>query len=157
MLHIASGNDRPASIQQRSCRFCYGKGIRIVIRFHMLFSWIFIGCNSAQTCLLLGMYSHAPPRPMLHSKSPPLLRFLHLYPPASPSLSPSPLLLPQPDICPDVSTTSYLRQVLIFSQMTRMLDLLHSYLEATGFEPCRIDGSVKWQDRQVGLLSLGRY
>ena len=40
-------------------------------------------------------------------------------------------------------------QVLIFSQMTRMLDLLHFYLEARGFDPSRIDGAVKWQDRQV--------
>lgn len=40
-------------------------------------------------------------------------------------------------------------QVLIFSQMTKMLDLLHFWLEARGFDPCRIDGSVPWRERQV--------
>lgn len=40
-------------------------------------------------------------------------------------------------------------QVLIFSQMTKMLDLLHYWLEARGFSPCRIDGSVPWRERQA--------
>ena len=39
-------------------------------------------------------------------------------------------------------------KVLIFSQMTRMLDLLESYLEQSGLRCCRIDGNVPWQDRQ---------
>lgn len=39
-------------------------------------------------------------------------------------------------------------KVLIFSQMTRMLDLLETYLEQSGLRCCRIDGSVQWQDRQ---------
>ncbi len=40
-------------------------------------------------------------------------------------------------------------QVLIFSQMTKMLDLLHAYLEEKGHRVGRIDGSIKWQDRQA--------
>ena len=40
-------------------------------------------------------------------------------------------------------------QVLIFSQMTKMLDLLHYYLEERGFDPCRIDGSIPWEERQA--------
>ncbi|KAJ7517902.1 hypothetical protein O6H91_21G045300 [Diphasiastrum complanatum] len=39
-------------------------------------------------------------------------------------------------------------KVLIFSQMTRILDLLEYYLQERGLEPCRIDGSVKQIDRQ---------
>lgn len=39
-------------------------------------------------------------------------------------------------------------KVLIFSQMTRMLDIIESYLQQKGEQPCRIDGSVSWQDRQ---------
>ncbi len=42
-------------------------------------------------------------------------------------------------------------QVLIFSQMTKMLDLLHAYLEERGHRPARIDGSIPWQERQVGI------
>ncbi len=36
-------------------------------------------------------------------------------------------------------------QVLIFSQMTRMLDLLQSFLDQKGHSACRLDGSVAWQ------------
>ncbi len=39
--------------------------------------------------------------------------------------------------------------MLIFSQMTKMLDLLHYYLEERGFDPCRIDGSIPWEERMV--------
>ncbi|GHP10928.1 class II histone deacetylase complex subunits 2 and 3 [Pycnococcus provasolii] len=39
-------------------------------------------------------------------------------------------------------------KVLIFSQMTKMLDLLEYYLEGKGITPCRIDGNVSYQDRQ---------
>lgn len=45
-------------------------------------------------------------------------------------------------------------QVLIFSQMTKMLDLLHVYLEERGHSVGRIDGATKWQDRQVTLYYL---
>jgi ATP-dependent DNA helicase len=39
-------------------------------------------------------------------------------------------------------------KVLIFSQMTKLLDILQDYLEWKGYAFCRIDGSVKVQDRQ---------
>jgi len=39
-------------------------------------------------------------------------------------------------------------KVLIFSQMTRMLDLLESYFQQRGEIVCRIDGSVKQDDRR---------
>ena len=39
-------------------------------------------------------------------------------------------------------------KVLIFSQMTRMLDLLESYFQQRGEVVCRIDGSVKQDDRR---------
>ncbi|KAL4451633.1 hypothetical protein ABPG75_007295 [Micractinium tetrahymenae] len=42
-------------------------------------------------------------------------------------------------------------KVLIFSQMTTMLDLLSSYLEAKEVQHCRIDGSISWQDRQESM------
>ncbi|EKX35088.1 hypothetical protein GUITHDRAFT_158768 [Guillardia theta CCMP2712] len=39
-------------------------------------------------------------------------------------------------------------KVLIFSQMTKMLDLLEDYLELRGWPSHRIDGTVNWKDRQ---------
>ena len=39
-------------------------------------------------------------------------------------------------------------KVLVFSQMTRMLDLLESYCQQRGENVCRIDGSVKQDDRR---------
>ena len=42
-------------------------------------------------------------------------------------------------------------KVLVFSQMTSMLDIWESYLEAKGVESCRIDGAVAWQDRQAAM------
>lgn len=45
-------------------------------------------------------------------------------------------------------------KVLIFSQMTKMLDLLDAYLEGEGHKSCRIDGSVSWQDRQEAIRSF---
>lgn len=42
-------------------------------------------------------------------------------------------------------------KVLIFSQMTTMLDLISSYLEAKEVQHCRIDGSISWQDRQESM------
>lgn len=35
--------------------------------------------------------------------------------------------------------------------MTRMLDLLHSFLEQQGHRACRIDGSIPWQERQQNI------
>ena len=37
---------------------------------------------------------------------------------------------------------------LVNVQMTKMLDLLDTYLEQEGHHSCRLDGSVSWQDRQ---------
>ncbi|KAH7316187.1 hypothetical protein KP509_21G081900 [Ceratopteris richardii] len=39
-------------------------------------------------------------------------------------------------------------KVLIFSQMTRILDILEYYLQERGFNPFRIDGQVKQAERQ---------
>lgn len=46
-------------------------------------------------------------------------------------------------------------KTLIFSQMTSMLDVLSSYLEARDIKHCRLDGSVSWQDRQEAM-KVGR-
>lgn len=42
-------------------------------------------------------------------------------------------------------------RVLIFSQMTRMLDIIQDYLDMKKYEFCRIDGNVKAQDRQDNI------
>lgn len=39
-------------------------------------------------------------------------------------------------------------RVLIFSQMTRLLDILEDYMVYTGYEYCRIDGQTATMDRQ---------
>ncbi|CAL5223570.1 g6105 [Coccomyxa viridis] len=45
-------------------------------------------------------------------------------------------------------------KVLIFSQMTKMLDLLDTYLEQLGHTSARIDGSIKWEDRQAAIKNF---
>lgn len=40
------------------------------------------------------------------------------------------------------------KQVLIFSQWTKILDIMHYYFSEKGMEVCRIDGSVKLEDRR---------
>lgn len=35
--------------------------------------------------------------------------------------------------------------------MTRMLDILDTYLEQLGHSTARIDGSIKWEDRQAAI------
>ena len=47
------------------------------------------------------------------------------------------------------------RRVLIFSQMTRMLDILQDYCAWRGFKHERIDGSVHGAARQAALLAFG--
>jgi len=42
-------------------------------------------------------------------------------------------------------------KVLIFSQMTKMLDLLDHYLEESGISAARIDGSIPWDQRQKAI------
>ena len=39
-------------------------------------------------------------------------------------------------------------QVLIFSQWTKILDIMDYYFSEKGFEICRIDGSVKLEERR---------
>lgn len=42
-------------------------------------------------------------------------------------------------------------KVLIFSQMTKLLDILQDYLDTLGYSYCRIDGQVKVLDRQESI------
>ena len=42
-------------------------------------------------------------------------------------------------------------KVLIFSQMTKMLDLLDHYLDEAGILAARLDGSIKWEDRKQSI------
>lgn len=46
------------------------------------------------------------------------------------------------------------QQVLIFSQWTKILDIMHYYFSEKGIEVCRIDGNVKLDERrqQVSLV-----
>lgn len=46
-------------------------------------------------------------------------------------------------------------QVLIFSQMTRLLDILDYFLEERGHKAARIDGSVKLADRRSQVRRNG--
>ena len=39
-------------------------------------------------------------------------------------------------------------------QMTKLLDLLDTFLEQKGHQACRIDGSVSWQDRQAAMKAF---
>lgn len=39
-------------------------------------------------------------------------------------------------------------------QMTKMLDLLDTFLEQSGYTSCRLDGSVSWQDRQQAMTDF---
>ncbi len=47
-------------------------------------------------------------------------------------------------------------RVLIFSQMTRMLDILEDYLVYKGYEYCRIDGSTSGEDRENQIEDFNR-
>ncbi len=42
-------------------------------------------------------------------------------------------------------------RVLIFSQMTRMLDILEDYCRMRGYGYCRIDGNTSYEDREAGI------
>ncbi len=42
-------------------------------------------------------------------------------------------------------------RVLIFSQMTRMLDILEDYCIWRNFEYCRLDGQTSHEDRQASI------
>ena len=45
-------------------------------------------------------------------------------------------------------------RVLIFSQLTRMLDLLDTSLDERGFNRCRIDGGVHWEERRDQIAAF---
>lgn len=47
-------------------------------------------------------------------------------------------------------------RVLIFSQMTRMLDILEDYLRYHNYKYCRIDGSTSGEDRDVQMDAFNR-
>ena len=42
-------------------------------------------------------------------------------------------------------------RVLIFSQMTRLLDILDDYMRWSGFAHCRIDGQTKQEERDDAM------
>lgn len=42
-------------------------------------------------------------------------------------------------------------RVLIFSQFSRMLDILEDYLIWRGYEYCRLDGNTSLEDRTIGM------
>jgi ATP-dependent DNA helicase len=43
-------------------------------------------------------------------------------------------------------------QVLIFSQWTKVLDIIDYYLYTKGLNVCRIDGSVKLEERRRQVM-----
>ncbi|KAL0903158.1 hypothetical protein M5K25_027515 [Dendrobium thyrsiflorum] len=47
-------------------------------------------------------------------------------------------------------------RVLIFSQMTRLLDILEDYLMFCGYQYCRIDGSTGGEDRDASIEAFNR-
>lgn len=47
-------------------------------------------------------------------------------------------------------------RVLIFSQMTRMLDILEDYCHWVGYQYCRLDGNTPHEDREVSCVHLRR-
>jgi SWI/SNF-related matrix-associated actin-dependent regulator of chromatin subfamily A member 5 len=47
-------------------------------------------------------------------------------------------------------------RVLIFSQMTRMLDILEDYLLSKGYLYCRIDGNTTYEDREDRIADFNR-
>lgn len=42
-------------------------------------------------------------------------------------------------------------RTLLFSQMTKMLDLFEAYFEERGIRYCRLDGSTKYEDRRARI------
>ena len=45
-------------------------------------------------------------------------------------------------------------QILIFSQMTRMLDILEDYCNERGYKYCRIDGETSLEDREIMITEF---
>jgi SNF2 family DNA or RNA helicase len=48
-------------------------------------------------------------------------------------------------------------QVLIFSQWTKVLDIMHYYFIEKGHEVCRIDGNVKLDERRRQVLCFFKF
>ena len=42
-------------------------------------------------------------------------------------------------------------RVLIFTQMTRILDILEDYMHVRGYQYCRIDGNTEYVDREQAI------
>jgi SWI/SNF-related matrix-associated actin-dependent regulator of chromatin subfamily A member 5 len=47
-------------------------------------------------------------------------------------------------------------RVLVFSQMTRMLDIIEDYLVSQTFNYCRIDGSTNYEDREDRIADFNK-
>ena len=47
-------------------------------------------------------------------------------------------------------------RVLVFSQMTRMLDILEDYFLAQGYQYCRIDGNTSYDEREDRIADFNR-
>ena len=47
-------------------------------------------------------------------------------------------------------------RVLIFSQMTRLLDILDDYMRVKGYKYCRIDGQTSANDRELRIEDFQR-
>jgi SWI/SNF-related matrix-associated actin-dependent regulator of chromatin subfamily A member 5 len=47
-------------------------------------------------------------------------------------------------------------RVLIFSQMTRMLDILEDYMISRGYLYCRIDGNTTYEDREDRIADFNK-
>ena len=47
-------------------------------------------------------------------------------------------------------------RVLLFTQMTRILDILEDYMHMRGFNYCRIDGNTSYEDREERIDSYNR-
>jgi SWI/SNF-related matrix-associated actin-dependent regulator of chromatin subfamily A member 5 len=47
-------------------------------------------------------------------------------------------------------------RVLIFSQMTRLLDILEDYMAYKGYDYCRIDGSTNGEDRDIQIEEFNK-
>lgn len=47
-------------------------------------------------------------------------------------------------------------RVLIFSQMTRMIDILEDYLISQEYQYCRIDGNTTYEEREDRIADFNR-
>lgn len=45
-------------------------------------------------------------------------------------------------------------RVLIFTQMTRVLDILEDFMVMRGYKYCRIDGNTTYEDREAGIATF---